>query len=362
MAAAITRTGLQEAGYTYIGIDDCWQAEERAADGSLQPHPIRFPRGIRALSDDLHSCGAAPSNHAKARARLLGPYCEPPWVPTPLPCRTQALHLGITPTTASERARLQELYATSRERRRSRRGGRLPNSIGARRRSIRIDTLRATIDRWARRFERRCGAAAQAPATLRVRRNAAMPARTHRQRCDRPCTFFHRRHGRPMIYSLQLGAGGRGRGPDGGGRRRSRSSGGRRPTSSRVQPRLRHPRRTHASRPSPARVRTTTLTCWRSAWTAICSTCPASASALTEAEASLHSPCGRCSRRRSSSARIRSAPRQVVATGQPGGDRHSQDARGARATRVVDRHVGRSSRCRSCPPPSGATHACFGGA
>ena len=55
IAAAMTQSGLQEVGYTYIGIDDCWQADERAPDGSLQAHPLRFPRGIKLLADELHA-------------------------------------------------------------------------------------------------------------------------------------------------------------------------------------------------------------------------------------------------------------------------------------------------------------------
>lgn len=56
MAKAIAQSGLQEAGYTYICIDDCWQAEERAPDGRLQAHPHRFPRnGFLSLAM-THMC------------------------------------------------------------------------------------------------------------------------------------------------------------------------------------------------------------------------------------------------------------------------------------------------------------------
>lgn len=57
IADAIVQTGLRDVGYTYIGIDDCWQADERGADGALQAHPLRFPRGIKALADEMHAAG-----------------------------------------------------------------------------------------------------------------------------------------------------------------------------------------------------------------------------------------------------------------------------------------------------------------
>lgn len=43
--------GYKEAGYEYVIIDDCWLANERDSDGRLQPDPIRFPSGIKALAD-----------------------------------------------------------------------------------------------------------------------------------------------------------------------------------------------------------------------------------------------------------------------------------------------------------------------
>jgi len=58
MADEMVRRGFREAGYEYVIIDDCWLAKQRDADGRLQPDPIRFPSGIRALADyvSIHSC------------------------------------------------------------------------------------------------------------------------------------------------------------------------------------------------------------------------------------------------------------------------------------------------------------------
>jgi alpha-galactosidase len=51
-------SGLKDAGYEYVNIDDCWAAPERdPATGRLLPHPERFPGGIKALADYVHARG-----------------------------------------------------------------------------------------------------------------------------------------------------------------------------------------------------------------------------------------------------------------------------------------------------------------
>jgi hypothetical protein len=50
--------GYLAAGYEYIVIDDCWLAMTRdPITNRLQPDPKRFPSGIRALADYVHSRG-----------------------------------------------------------------------------------------------------------------------------------------------------------------------------------------------------------------------------------------------------------------------------------------------------------------
>ncbi|MEV0447061.1 NPCBM/NEW2 domain-containing protein [Streptomyces sp. NPDC050600] len=49
--------GLKDAGYRYVNIDDCWALPERDADGKLVPDPARFPHGIKAVADYVHSKG-----------------------------------------------------------------------------------------------------------------------------------------------------------------------------------------------------------------------------------------------------------------------------------------------------------------
>ncbi|MER6282939.1 NPCBM/NEW2 domain-containing protein [Streptomyces sviceus] len=49
--------GLKDAGYQYVNLDDCWALPNRDADGKLVPDPVRFPNGIKAVADYVHSKG-----------------------------------------------------------------------------------------------------------------------------------------------------------------------------------------------------------------------------------------------------------------------------------------------------------------
>jgi alpha-galactosidase len=55
-ADAMVSSGMRDAGYVYINIDDCWQGL-RDSLGFIQPDPQRFPSGIKALGDYIHSLG-----------------------------------------------------------------------------------------------------------------------------------------------------------------------------------------------------------------------------------------------------------------------------------------------------------------
>lgn len=57
IADAMHDSGLQEAGYQYINIDDCWQASERDSSGQLQSDRATFPNGIPALVGYVNSKG-----------------------------------------------------------------------------------------------------------------------------------------------------------------------------------------------------------------------------------------------------------------------------------------------------------------
>src|SRR5665213_1202782 len=56
MADAMATNGMKDAGYQYINIDDCWQGE-RDAQGFIHPNPQKFPSGMKALADYIHSKG-----------------------------------------------------------------------------------------------------------------------------------------------------------------------------------------------------------------------------------------------------------------------------------------------------------------
>ena len=46
---------LMKAGYSYINVDDCWFAPSRDAQGNLVADPVKFPSGIKALADYVHT-------------------------------------------------------------------------------------------------------------------------------------------------------------------------------------------------------------------------------------------------------------------------------------------------------------------
>ena len=56
IADAMVSTGMKEAGYTYVVIDDCWQIG-RDAEGNILVDSKRFPSGMKALADYIHSLG-----------------------------------------------------------------------------------------------------------------------------------------------------------------------------------------------------------------------------------------------------------------------------------------------------------------
>ncbi len=57
VAAALKSNGMQSLGYKYINLDDCWAAEDRLENNTITWDVSRFPSGIPALADYLHSEG-----------------------------------------------------------------------------------------------------------------------------------------------------------------------------------------------------------------------------------------------------------------------------------------------------------------
>ena len=56
VARALVDSGLRDAGYKYVNIDDCWM-HKRGSDGHIIPFKDKFPSGMRALGDYIHSLG-----------------------------------------------------------------------------------------------------------------------------------------------------------------------------------------------------------------------------------------------------------------------------------------------------------------
>ncbi len=57
IADIFVEKGLKDAGYQFINLDDCWAVPQRNADGKLEADPVRFPNGIKAVADYVHSKG-----------------------------------------------------------------------------------------------------------------------------------------------------------------------------------------------------------------------------------------------------------------------------------------------------------------
>ncbi len=58
VADKLVSSGMRDAGYTYLVLDDGWMAMERdPKTGDLVPDPAKFPNGMKALADYVHSKG-----------------------------------------------------------------------------------------------------------------------------------------------------------------------------------------------------------------------------------------------------------------------------------------------------------------
>jgi alpha-galactosidase len=70
-ADAIASNGMKQAGYRYVVIDDCWHGP-RDANGFITADPARFPSGIKALSDYVHSKGLMFGIYSDAGTKTCG--------------------------------------------------------------------------------------------------------------------------------------------------------------------------------------------------------------------------------------------------------------------------------------------------
>ena len=57
IADAMVNSGLKDAGYIYLNLDDNWMDTKRDAQGNLQNNPKTFPSGMKAIADYVHAKG-----------------------------------------------------------------------------------------------------------------------------------------------------------------------------------------------------------------------------------------------------------------------------------------------------------------
>ena len=71
IADAMVETGLRDAGYIYLNLDDCWHGE-RDSLGFIQPDPAKFPSGMKTLADYVHSKGLKIGIYSDAGRKTCG--------------------------------------------------------------------------------------------------------------------------------------------------------------------------------------------------------------------------------------------------------------------------------------------------
>lgn len=74
-ADCMVATGLKDAGYAYINIDDGFQGG-RAADGTLLINLRRFPNGLKPVADYIHSLGLKAGIYSDAGRNTCGNYYD----------------------------------------------------------------------------------------------------------------------------------------------------------------------------------------------------------------------------------------------------------------------------------------------
>jgi alpha-galactosidase len=71
VADALVTSGMKDAGYTYVVIDDCWQVS-RDESGNILADAKLFPSGIKALADYVHAKGLKFGIYSDAGTQTCG--------------------------------------------------------------------------------------------------------------------------------------------------------------------------------------------------------------------------------------------------------------------------------------------------
>ena len=72
VADVMVASGLKEAGYSYIVIDDFWHGGRDSLTGMLYADPDKFPSGMKALGDYIHSKGLKFGIYSDAGTKTCG--------------------------------------------------------------------------------------------------------------------------------------------------------------------------------------------------------------------------------------------------------------------------------------------------
>lgn len=75
-ADALVETGLKNAGYNHINIDDGYFGGRDEATGMLKFHPERFPNGLKPVVDHIHSLGLKAGIYSDAGANTCGSFWD----------------------------------------------------------------------------------------------------------------------------------------------------------------------------------------------------------------------------------------------------------------------------------------------
>ena len=70
-ADAMVATGMKAAGYQFVNVDDCWHGS-RDSLGFMRPDSARFPSGMKALADYIHSKGLKLGVYSDAGSKTCG--------------------------------------------------------------------------------------------------------------------------------------------------------------------------------------------------------------------------------------------------------------------------------------------------
>ncbi|KAK8091234.1 glycoside hydrolase [Apiospora phragmitis] len=77
VAELMVNLGLKDLGYQYVNIDDCWSVKGTTRDNATRriiPDPVKFPRGIKHVADEMHARGLKLGIYGDAGTQTCGGY------------------------------------------------------------------------------------------------------------------------------------------------------------------------------------------------------------------------------------------------------------------------------------------------